>query len=319
MTPNGVLSGLVWAAVIVGLWFIGGVVARRRPTYAADRPDVAYMAFTSDYDLVIPSADIPARLAEDGVEGEVPRDSDQAELPERQKAFELATAAAAERLAAFDGRLTRQSICFLLDMSGSMVARMPRILGELRALHRWVTDHDARCAVLGFTTRGWRGGLSREKWAAEGRAPYPGRLCALMHVVIADFGENPSPDSWAAVLRPDALRENVDGEAIRWAGAWLGRERTEKRRLIVLSDGAPVDDSTLSENGSSYLWTDLNHAIREIESAGDLELVGIGLSHHVERLYTRSGYLADGSELSTLAMPIILDRHETERVAGERD
>lgn len=310
--PDGVLFGLIWAAVIVGLWFIGRVVAKRRPNYAADRPDLAYAPFTREYDLVLPSADVPGMLAADGVAGESPRGASMADLDARVARFEATTTDSVARLDALNGRLYGQAFCFLLDLSGSTVGRLPEVLAELRAIHSWLIAHEARCSVLGFTTRGWRGGLARQKWAADGRPSYPGRLCALMHVEVAPFGQATQAGDWTALLSPDILRENIDGEAIRWAADLLAHEPAQRRRLFVLSDGAPVDDSTLAENGRTYLWRDLIDAIGEVEKSGDIELVGVGLSHRVEAVYGTSAYRGDGANLIDALMPIILDDRSDE-------
>lgn len=300
------LSGLVWAVVIVGLWFIGAVLSKRRPRGVPDRPDLPYSPFTREFDLTLPSDAVQRQLAADGVEGEAPRGSEMEDLGARVARFDVATAEAAVRLAGLDRQLDGQAILFLLDLSGSMVRRLPDVLGELRAIHSWLTARDANCSILGFTTRGWRGGLARQKWQVAGRPPYPGRLCALMHIEIAAFGRITSEEDWNALLRPDVLRENVDGEAIRWGAGVLGKEPATTRRLFVLSDGAPVDDSTLSENGPNYLWRDLTDAIGEVESAGEIELVGVGLSHRVDALYRRSAYVNDHAHLTATLMPIIL-------------
>ena len=144
--------------------------------------------------------------------------------------------------------------------------------------------------VLGFTTARWRGGLSREEWLAAGKPEYPGRLNDLRHILYKEFGQ---PHAAAAVnfalmLDERILKENIDGEAVTWAQSRLAVRAKHRKVLAVLSDGAPVDDSTLYANGTSYLERHLRHVIRDIETRGRVGLVGIGIGHDVSRTYERA-------------------------------
>ncbi|MGX5848824.1 cobaltochelatase CobT-related protein [Mesorhizobium sp. PL10] len=142
--------------------------------------------------------------------------------------------------------------------------------------------------VLGFTTRAWRGGASRLIWDADDRPHNPGRLNDLLHIIYreADDGRHSSiGHALKPMLRPDLPKENIDGEAIEWAAGRL-RDRPEGRKiLLVISDGAPVDDSTLAANGPDYLQDHILHVIGQIEAAGDIELLAIGLGFAVKRYY----------------------------------
>ena len=183
-------------------------------------------------------------------------------------------------------------------MSGSMAAKMPWLVGELKAFHEWSLANRFPCAIYGFTTRGWRGGLARQKWLANGRPDYPGRLCALLHVVIADFDIPTNSAAWNSLVRADILRENVDGEALRWAVERIALTDFDKANLVLLSDGAPVDDSTLTQNGPNFLWDDLTKTISEIERSETIEIKGIGLDHRVETLFANSAFVNDGDQVA---------------------
>lgn len=188
-----------------------------------------------------------------------------------------------------------------------MAKRLPEVLGEVRAISEWLVKHESNVAVFGFTTRGWQGGLVRKKWLADGSPEYPGRLCALLHIVVSDFGIPGADDDWDALLRPDILRENIDGEALRWAADRLARETTPNKILLVLSDGAPVDDATLAANGTNFLLTDMVAAITQIENRGDIALVGIGLDYRVSEYYPQSDSVEEGGSLTQAIMPFIED------------
>jgi cobaltochelatase CobT len=198
-------------------------------------------------------------------------------------------------------------VTLLIDHSGSMrgdpilvAARAALVAADL--LKRIGVKHE----VLGFTTARWKGGRSREKWLRDGRPPYPGRLNDLLHIVYCSAGETMTARDAAAMLNPGLLKENIDGEAIAWASTRL-RQRTERRKfLIVLSDGAPVDDSTLSENGDSYLHHHLPEQIRQIEAAGDIRIAAIGIGQHpVDRYYGDAVTIGSPEELEGTVAAVI--------------
>jgi cobaltochelatase CobT len=165
-----------------------------------------------------------------------------------------------------------------------------------------------RCAVkvevLGFTTRAWKGGQSREKWVAEGKPRNPGRLNDLRHIIYksADAPWRRARKNLGLMLREGLLKENIDGEALQWAYRRLTSRPERRRILMVISDGAPVDDSTLSVNPGNYLERHLREVIREIEAHDFVELIAIGIGHDVTRYYRRAVTIVDAEELGGTMM-----------------
>lgn len=197
-------------------------------------------------------------------------------------------------------------VTLLVDHSGSMrgepvlfAARAALVASDL------LNGMGAKLEVLGFTTARWKGGRSREKWLRDGRPPYPRRLNDLLHIIYCSAGETLTARDCAAMLRPDILKENVDGEAIVWAASRLRRRKEQRKFLIVLSDGAPVDDSTLMENGDGYLHHHLPELISEIDSVGDIRLAAIGIGHRVERYYKQSITIDSPEELEQAVVQLI--------------
>jgi len=154
--------------------------------------------------------------------------------------------------------------------------------------------------ILGFTTRAWKGGQSREAWLAAGKPGSPGRLNDLRHIIYktADAPWRRSKRSLALMMREGLLKENIDGEALAWAhNRILGRSE-QRRILMMISDGAPVDDSTLSVNSGCYLERHLRQVIEEIETKSPVQLIAIGIGHDVTRYYRRAVTITDPSELA---------------------
>lgn len=191
--------------------------------------------------------------------------------------------------------VSNSQISLLVDNSGSMRGRPILLLaGLLYRLVPMLEATGARVEVLGFSTSSWKGGQSREKWIAEGQLPNPGRLCDLRHIVYrrAEVPWSDSGQFMAVMLKEGILKENVDGDAIVWAYRRLMAQPADRRILVVISDGAPVDDSTLSANSGDYLERHLKHVVRDIERRGKLELRAIGIGHPVERYYQNTRTLA---------------------------
>src|SRR5689334_2729896 len=191
-------------------------------------------------------------------------------------------------------------VTLLIDNSGSMRGR-PITVAAMSAdiLARTLERCGVKVEILGFTTRAWKGGQSRERWIAAGKPANPGRLNDLRHIVYkpADAPWRRARRSLGLMLREGILKENIDGEALRWAHNRL-LERTEQRRiLMVISDGAPVDDSTLSVNPGNYLEKHLREVIREIERNSPVKLVAIGIGHDVTRYYRRAVTIVDAEQL----------------------
>lgn len=196
-------------------------------------------------------------------------------------------------------------VTLLIDNSGSMRGRpisVAAMCGDILA--RTLERCSVKVEILGFTTRAWKGGQSRQKWDADGRPPSPGRLNDLRHIIYKS-GNMPlrrARMNLGLMLREGLLKENIDGEALLWAARRL-RSRPEQRRiLMVISDGAPVDDSTLSCNPPSYLEDHLRDVIASIENRGDIELTAIGIGHDVTRYYRRAVTITDAEELGGTMM-----------------
>ena len=192
-------------------------------------------------------------------------------------------------------------VTLLLDNSGSMRGR-PIMVAACCAdiLARTLERCGVKVEILGFTTRAWKGGQSREDWLAAGKPAAPGRLNDLRHIIYktADAPWRRAKRSLALMMREGLLKENIDGEALAWAYARLMARPEQRRILMMISDGAPVDDSTLSVNSGSYLEQHLRKVIEEIETRSPVELIAIGIGHDVTRYYARAVTISDPSELA---------------------
>jgi cobaltochelatase CobT len=196
-------------------------------------------------------------------------------------------------------------VSLLIDNSGSMRGRPITVAAMCSdILARTLERCGVKVEILGFTTRAWKGGQSRERWVQEGKPRNPGRLNDLRHVVYkaADEPWRRARRNLGLMLREGLLKENIDGEALEWAYKRL-LARTEHRRiLMVISDGAPVDDSTLSVNPGNYLERHLRKVIGEIEGRELVELIAIGIGHDVTRYYRRAVTIVDAEELGGTMM-----------------
>ena len=191
-------------------------------------------------------------------------------------------------------------VTLLIDNSGSMRGR-PISIAAISAdiLARTLERCGVKTEILGFTTRAWKGGQSREAWLAQGRPPQPGRLNDIRHIVYkqADEPWRRAKASLGLMMREGLLKENIDGEALLWAHARLIARPEDRKILMVISDGAPVDDSTLSVNSGSYLERHLRQVIGWIESRSPVELSAIGIGHDVTRYYQRAVTIMDADQL----------------------
>jgi cobaltochelatase CobT len=192
-------------------------------------------------------------------------------------------------------------VSLLIDNSGSMRGRpiaIAAICGDILA--RTLERCGVQTEILGFTTRGWKGGQSREAWLADGRPPNPGRLNDLRHIVYkrADEPYRRARRHLGLMMREGLLKENIDGEALLWAHNRLIARPEERRILMVISDGAPVDDSTASANGGSYLERHLRQVIEWIEKRSSVELIAVGIGHDVTRYYERAVTIMDADQLA---------------------
>ncbi len=192
-------------------------------------------------------------------------------------------------------------VTLLIDNSGSMRGR-PITIAAISAdiLARTLERCGVKVEILGFTTKAWKGGLSREKWISEGKRNNPGRLNDLRHIIYkaADAPWRRTKNSLGLMLREGILKENIDGEALMWAHDRLISRYEDRKILMVISDGAPVDDTTLSANSGNYLENHLKNVISFIENRSPVEIIAIGIGHDVTRYYRKAVTLTDAEHLA---------------------
>ncbi|WP_363350281.1 cobaltochelatase subunit CobT [Methylocystis echinoides] len=191
-------------------------------------------------------------------------------------------------------------VTLLLDNSGSMRGRPITVAATCAdILARTLERCGVKVEILGFTTRAWKGGQSRELWINEGKKPNPGRLNDIRHIIYkaADAPWRRARRNLGLMMREGLLKENIDGEALDWAHRRLLARGEQRRILMMISDGAPVDDSTLSVNPGNYLERHLRQVIHDIETKSPVELIAIGIGHDVTRYYRRAVTIVDAEEL----------------------
>ena len=191
-------------------------------------------------------------------------------------------------------------VTLLIDNSGSMRGR-PISVAAICAdiLSRTLERCSVKVEILGFTTKNWKGGKSREKWNLENKPRNPGRLNDLRHIIYksADKPWRQSKKNLGLMLKEGLLKENIDGEALLWAFNRIAIRKEERKILMVISDGAPVDDSTLSVNSGDYLEKHLKQTVKWIEEDSNIEIVAVGIGHDVTRYYNKAIKIADVQEL----------------------
>lgn len=201
-------------------------------------------------------------------------------------------------------------VTILLDNSGSMRGR-PITIAAMCAdiLARTLERCGIKVEILGFTTRTWKGGKSRDLWIANGRPEQPGRLNDLRHIIYksADAPYRRTRKNLGLMLKEGLLKENIDGEALVWAYNRLATRGEDRKILMVISDGAPVDDSTLSVNPANVLEHDLRHVINWIEMIGKVDLTAIGIGHDVTRYYSNAITISDATELGEALVDNLTD------------
>jgi cobaltochelatase CobT len=212
-------------------------------------------------------------------------------------------------------------VTLLLDNSGSMRGR-PIMVAAMCAdiLARTLERCAVKTEILGFTTRAWKGGQSRERWIADGKPPHPGRLNDLRHIIYkaADEPWRRARRSLGLMMREGLLKENIDGEALMWAHNRLAGRPEQRKILMVISDGAPVDDSTLSVNAGNYLERHLRHVIEEIEDKSGVELTAIGIGHDVTRYYRKAVTIVDAEQLGGAMTEQLIGLFAEEKDHGRR-
>jgi cobaltochelatase CobT len=212
-------------------------------------------------------------------------------------------------------------VTLLIDNSGSMRGR-PISVAAMSAdiLARTLERCGVKVEILGFTTRAWKGGQSREKWLAAGKPANPGRLNDLRHIIYksADAPWRRARKNLGLMLREGLLKENIDGEALLWAHNRLLGRPEQRRILMIVSDGAPVDDSTLSVNAGNYLERHLRQIIDWIEAYSPVELLAIGIGHDVTRYYNRAVTIVDAEQLGGTVMDQLAELFEETEDGGRR-
>ena len=201
-------------------------------------------------------------------------------------------------------------VTILIDNSGSMRGK-PISVAAICAdiLARTLERCSVKVEILGFTTKHWKGGLSREKWMKNNKPNLPGRLNDLRHIIYksADTPWRQSKNNMGLMLKEGLLKENIDGEALKWAYNKMSRRKEERKILMVISDGAPVDDSTLSTNTSDYLESNLKNIVKWIENRTSIELLAIGIGHDVTRYYNQAVKITDVQDLGDVMINQLTD------------
>ena len=191
-------------------------------------------------------------------------------------------------------------VTILIDNSGSMRGK-PISVAAICAdiLSRTLERCAVKVEILGFTTKHWKGGSSREKWMKNEKPTLPGRLNDLRHIIYksADMPWRQAKNNMGLMLKEGLLKENIDGEALKWAYNKMNRRKEDRKILMVISDGAPVDDSTLSTNTSDYLESNLKKTVKWIENKTNIELLAIGIGHDVTRYYNQAVKITDVQDL----------------------
>jgi len=208
-------------------------------------------------------------------------------------------------------------VTLLIDNSGSMRGR-PISVAAICAdvLSRTLERCSVKVEILGFTTKNWKGGKSREKWNLKNKSKNPGRLNDLRHIIYksADRPWRQSKKNLGLMLKEGLLKENIDGEALLWAFKRIAARKEERKILMVISDGAPVDDSTLSVNSGDYLEKHLKQTVKWIEENSNIEILAVGIGHDVTRYYEKAIKIADVQELGD-----VMINQLTELFSGEKN
>ncbi len=201
-------------------------------------------------------------------------------------------------------------VTILIDNSGSMRGK-PISVAAICAdiLSRTLERCAVKVEILGFTTKHWKGGSSREKWMKNDKPTLPGRLNDLRHIIYksADTPWRQAKNNMGLMLKEGLLKENIDGEALKWAYNKMNRRKEERKILMVISDGAPVDDSTLSTNTSDYLESNLKKTVKWIENKSNIELLAIGIGHDVTRYYNQAVKITDVQDLGDVMINQLTD------------
>ncbi|MER8366644.1 cobalamin biosynthesis protein CobT [Mesorhizobium sp. M1348] len=294
------------------------------PKPRGDTDTLGYHAYVTLYDWTVPSSKLSSAIGRISDKQKSALDAAWIELESGLAGWKtnnhiLAADIAAEvRNSLSESDLDDMVVSILFDQSGSM--RGQKILyaaASADIVQEFLRTLGPKVELLGFTTRNWRGGESRRIWNEDGRPANPGRLNDLLHIIYREAGDKRQSSIGHALkpmLRPDLPKENVDGEAIEWAAGRL-LERPESRKiLLVVSDGAPVDDATLLANGPRYLDDHLIHVVRQLETTGRVDLLAVGLGFDASRYYRVSANCEAPDQLARTMLTLL----KRELVAGPR-
>ena len=327
--------------------------ARRTPTPFSNLPPIVdYRAFTTRFDEIVRAEDLCDTAELDrlrsyldkqlaNLQGAVARLANRLQrrlMAQQNRAWEfdleegLIDAARLSRVvidpmhplsfkAERDTEFRDTVVTLLLDNSGSMRGRPITVAATCAdILARTLERCGVKVEILGFTTRAWKGGQSRESWLQANKPQNPGRLNDLRHIIYkaADAPWRRARRNLGLMMREGLLKENIDGEALAWAHARLLARPEQRKVLMMISDGAPVDDSTLSVNPGNYLERHLRYVIEEIETRSPVELIAIGIGHDVTRYYRRAVTIVDAEELAGAMTEKLAELFDDEAGGGRR-
>lgn len=283
-----------------------------------------YRVYTTKFDRVVDANDLdsvlgPLAFKDQGKLEEAWNELQSGLLPWKTK-LHIASSELAERIRSEMRReqLEDTVVSLLFDQSGSMRGqKMLFSAASADVAQEFLVSLGIACEVLGFTTSHWRGGRSRRRWNWRLSPRNPGRLNDLLHVVFRDARDNrASTGGWTyrQMLRADFPKENIDGEAIEWAASRLRNISRKRKILIVLSDGAPVDDSTLNENRPDYLSDHLRQVVQNLKCESEIEVASIGIGYAVDLYYPATHYVQNpsdlGDELLRFTTSLLLDNKQ---------
>jgi len=277
------------------------------------QPD--YLAYTTKFDREVRANDLDSVLGPLGLKDRPAIDEAWRELQTGLLAWRTrqhiiaANAAARIRELLTDEERADTAITLLLDQSGSMRGqKMLFAAATMDIVQEFLVTLGFTCEVLGFTTSAWRGGRSRRRWKWRFRPRHPGRLNDILHVIYKsadDRRASTGSGDFCHMLRPDLPKENIDGEAVQWAAKRLLLLPQSQKRLIVLSDGAPVDDSTLLENGLTYLSDHLHIVVKRIVEARQIKLAAIGIGPQFHDFYPVSSQIDAPDDLCVAVISLL--------------
>jgi cobaltochelatase CobT len=270
---------------------------QRQP--ASYDPNKPYLVYCRDFDVEVHANMIDSILGPSPVDSATLRKEFLYGISAWQLRHDFASLDAAERILneTKSENLKDTVVSLLVDHSGSMRGqKMLLAAGSMVVAADLLEKLNITFEVLGFTTARWRGGCSRERWLKTGRPSYPGRLNDLLHIIYKSADQRQKA-YYGNMIREDVLKENVDGEALAWAATRLRNRPENRKHLFIISDGAPVDDSTLMENGENYLAAHLKAVIRDIARTGDITVSAIGIDYDVGRYYQRSTVVRSPQDL----------------------